>query len=622
MRAAEHHALGLDEDLPALRALEAGHGRLALALGTGRGIRLVKLHMHLAGGSALPAGADVDDLPPLGADGGALLVQIASSANENPHSGADQGQPTNAGDPPARAAVDPLPEPTGGWEANAKLGKKRATTPLIEWNNEAITEKPVNGIVMDKATAAVMMVNITNKTSPLNMAKVFMSIKYPNAGLIRCKKVFYKFNGKCWREIQDDMVRSDIVWHFMQLELATSKISNILTFVEDMTNIEELQNNTWLSGKLDGDRTLVFNNEVVTLGETIVRMNHTRDYFCLNQLDYNYNPDADCPELLKFLHSIWDDPKMILSFQEMLGYCLTTETKLQKIILLVGKPRAGKSIITEMMGKMLGEHNVCSPMLDTIIQNSMICAMSKAKLISIPEATTLHPSIANRVLGILKSISGGDNLDFDVKYKDGGSNNKWGKIIITTNSIPDFVDSSGALANRFWSFPFTKSFLGREDVGLADRIAKEIESGGILNYAIEGLIRLSANGFKPTMADSSIEMVDDLKREMFPLADFVDDYCDIENDAEALKNDLHKAYLHWAAMKEIKTPLTVIKFGKLLKSSYLPVTPARLNNGRGFTGIKVKPLVAEKIHLTRKPAMGDVVKFPAVPVPAPAPITG
>ena len=34
------------------------------------------------------------------------------------------------------------------------------------------------------------------------------------------------------------------------------------------------------------------------------------------------------------------------------------------------------------------------------------------------------------MLGQLKTISGGDNLDFDVKYKDGGSNSNWGKILI------------------------------------------------------------------------------------------------------------------------------------------------------------------------------------------------
>ena len=208
----------------------------------------------------------------------------------------------------------------------------------------------------------------------------------------------------------------------------------------------------------------------------------------MNEVGYYYDPKAKCPEFIKFLHTVWDDPNIILKLQEWFGYSLTTDASHQKIAMFIGKSRSGKGVITTILSKLLGEHNTVSPTLESVIQNSMKHAMSKAKLILVPEAMDVHPSKRNEVLGIIKCISGNDQVSYHIMYKGEANNKVWGKIVMTTNSMPTFVDASGALANRFEIFPFTKTFAGREDKGLTNRLSPEIS--GILNWAIEGLRRL------------------------------------------------------------------------------------------------------------------------------------
>jgi putative DNA primase/helicase len=513
----------------------------------------------------------------------------------------------------ALRAVEPLATPTGGWEENKKLGKKRVdTVELIEHNPEGVTEKPASGEIISDAGAALLASQITNKSSIVQMAKAFLAVKFPKAGLLRCDKIFYAYNGKSWTDTPDDAIMAAIAWNYIGLELPASKVKNIYDWVCHLTYQKDLVNNTWLDGSYDGDNTNVYKNTLVEVNNGITQIPHTRDFFCVNELHYDYLRNTHCPHWLRFLGQLWDDPNNILMLQEFFGYCLTSDCSLQKMGIFIGKSRAGKSVISDVLMNLVGEHNVVAPPLETIIDNSVKQAISQAKLVLIPEATTVHPTKQTAVLGFAKALSGGDSFSFHQLYKGTANARFAGKIAMVANAMPDFVDTSGALANRFLVWQFTRSFKDREDTGLTKRLLTELPA--INKWAMEGLLRLQKQG-KFTVVNDSVEMIEDMKRDMFPLADFIDDYCDIEDDSSTLSVDLHQAYLHWAAMKEIKSPMTIIKFGKFLKSSYLPVNPKRLANGRGFVGIKVKPLLATSINLRSQGKGGEVVQFAPVPLP-------
>ena len=59
---------------------------------------------------------------------------------------------------------------------------------------------------------------------------------------------------------------------------------------------------------------------------------------------------------------------------------------------------------------------------------------------------------------------------------------------------------------------------------------------------VNGATVITAN-LRP-QANASTEMLQDMKRDMFPLADFIDSYCDITNGNEVKTGDLYDGYLH------------------------------------------------------------------------------
>src|SRR5262249_38034879 len=97
----------------------------------------------------------------------------------------------------------------------------------------------------------------------------------------------------------------------------------------------------------------------------------TPAFFSLNALDYGYAPEAPKPTAwLKFISDLWgDDIEAIDALQDWLGYCLTNNTRMQKIAMVVGPRRSGKGTIARVATAMLGQSNVCHPSLASLSQN-------------------------------------------------------------------------------------------------------------------------------------------------------------------------------------------------------------------------------------------------------------
>jgi putative DNA primase/helicase len=185
--------------------------------------------------------------------------------------------------------------------------------------------------------------------------------------------------------------------------------------------------------------------------------------------------------------------------------------------------------------------------------------------------------------------------------------------------MPTFDDPSGALANRFLIFPFTESFQGREDYGLEARLMKEIQ--GIMVWAINGLKRLQSNNMRFSDVQEVNDLIADTRRDMFPLADFVEECCIVGNGLTVSNADLYKAYKYWTKEHDNKYVMSDVKFGKTLKSSYLNVHGYRypLNDVgkrvRGVKGIKLNDLMYRNINPSG--GVNNVVNIPAAIINSP-----
>ena len=91
------------------------------------------------------------------------------------------------------------------------------------------------------------------------------------------------------------------------------------------------------------------------------------------------------------------------------------------------------------------------------------------------------------------SISGEDFVTVDRKFLSAITVKLLVRFLILANDPPALSDAGGALASRYVILRFRKTFLGREDRKLTEKLYGELP--GILHWGIAGWRRLQARGY-------------------------------------------------------------------------------------------------------------------------------
>lgn len=323
----------------------------------------------------------------------------------------------------------------------------------------------------------------------------------------------------------------------------------------------------WLEeceGDPDARDMLVVSNGNLHL-PTRTLLPHTPRLFTLTRLLFAYDANAEPPmQWLRFLHELWpDDRESIAVLQEWFGYLLTSDSSRQKILMIVGPKRAGKGTIARVLRALLGAENCAGPTLASLATNfglqpligKLLAIINDARLGTRPDQQVL----AERML----SISGEDALTIDRKYGEAWTGRLGVRFMILTNELPRITDTSGALASRFVVLRLTRSWLGAEDLGLADRLMQELP--GILNWALNGLTRLRSRGQfrQPAAALALVQELEDLTS---PVGAFLRESCVVAPSAQVSCGQLFQIWRIWCHAHGREHPGTEATFGRDLRA--------------------------------------------------------
>lgn len=271
---------------------------------------------------------------------------------------------------------------------------------------------------------------------------------------------------------------------------------------------------------------------------------HTPALFNVVSVPFDYEPDATEPTAwLKFLTSVWpNDATSIALLQEFFGYILSGRTDMQKLLLLIGPTRSGKGTIARLLAELLGRGHVAGPTLASLGTNFGLAPLLGKPLAIVADAR-LGSTPAHTIVERLLSITGEDLLTVDRKFKEPWSGKLPSRFVILSNELPRFRDASAAIAGRMLILQMHDSFLGREDRSLDRRLAAELP--GILNWALEGLDRLTRTGrfTIPESSDDATRLMMDLAS---PVSAFVRECCVREPDAMVPRDNLYDAWKRWA----------------------------------------------------------------------------
>jgi putative DNA primase/helicase len=319
----------------------------------------------------------------------------------------------------------------------------------------------------------------------------------------------------------------------------------------------------------------------------MTRLAPTPRFFTLNALEFDPDPNAPAPMAwFAFLHQLFQGDEQSLDLlQEWFAYCLTGDTSLQKMLLLIGPKRSGKGTIGRVLRQLVGPGNVCSPTTSSLAGPFGLQPLLGKSLALVSDAR-FHGEHLSTVVERLLCISGEDAITVDRKFKESVTVTLPTRFLFMTNECPKLTDASGALAGRFVALQLTQSFYGHEDPTLTSRLLAELP--GILNWAIEGWHRLRARGrFAPP--ESVAELLEELEDLSSPVKAFVRERCQVGSGLRTSTADLYVEWRNWCQAAGRDHPGTSQSLGRDLRAAFPTITSRRgTDNLRFYEGVAIQ----------------------------------
>lgn len=383
---------------------------------------------------------------------------------------------------------------------------------------------------------------------------------------------FHEWTGECYKEIRDEDM-SPLVTRWLQNHGGQTNqgyVSNVLGNLAALTLLRTSLPVPFriLDVKSDGkaivsaENLVGFQNGILNLDKLLTAQiqvePHSPLWFSRTVLPYSFERDAKCYGWMGFLAEVLNyDREMMLLVQEMFGYCLSGNMRYQKFFILQGEGSNGKSVVLDVLQAMLGDENVSSIPLDRFGDRFTLAEM-EGKLANIYADLE---EINKFDEGMLKSLTSGDPIQIERKYKDPYTMHPSAKVIFSTNTLPHIRDRSQGIWRRLVVVPFNVVIPEEEqDKQLPAKLKKELP--GIFNWAVQGLKALNTRGrFIDPVPCTQIR--DEYRLTTDPVAMFLEEAVTDSPGSSILCTQLYGKYRQWAHDNG-HVPLSNVNFGRQL----------------------------------------------------------
>jgi P4 family phage/plasmid primase-like protien len=287
----------------------------------------------------------------------------------------------------------------------------------------------------------------------------------------------WNFNLKCW-ELCDE---TDIV----NLISDTSKADTISS--KERTEILEALKQVGRRNKPknSSDRWIQFKDTIYDL-ETDKTFPATPEYFITNPIPYNMGETEDTPIMDKiFTEWVGVENKNLL--YEIIAFCISNKYFIHRLFVLLGAGSNGKSKFLSLIRKFVGEKNVSSTELDTLLNSRFENTKLFKKLVCVMGETNFNTLSRT---SLLKRITGQDLIGFEFKHKLPFDDFNYAKILISTNTLPQTTDKTTGFFRR-WSIIDFKNEFG-EKLDILSTIP-EVEYNNLAKKCIKLLKELMVN---------------------------------------------------------------------------------------------------------------------------------
>jgi putative DNA primase/helicase len=397
---------------------------------------------------------------------------------------------------------------------------------------------------------------------------------------------FYTFRGIVWEKLEEVDVKMNLR-NILQMPRF-----GVWTVNREKEYLEALKLEVYYPKEMNANKNLInLTNGTFNIEDYQMYIHHY-SYYSTIMIPVEYNPNASCPNFLKFLNDVFEgDAERIAILQEWFGYSMTTETKAQKSLILSGAGGNGKGVIIHLLSMLLGEENISTIPLNELHKGfSRVCLYNK--LANISSENESDGKAFNTQY--FKAIVGEDSIPAEQKGKPVFTFKAKTKMIQSMNNLPRTIDKSDGFYRRLSILRFNKSFHGENrDNNLKEKLEKEIS--GIFLWAIDGLKRLRENDYNFSKCTDMEQALEEYKSEQNPMIEFFKECIEEETESENRVDNkiVYQTFRSWAAKNGHNklSGISTIKFWKEFESHASSlgynIGKGRSNSFRYHTGIKL-----------------------------------
>lgn len=245
-----------------------------------------------------------------------------------------------------------------------------------------------------------------------------------------------------------------------------------------------------------------------------------KNHFLTYQLPYDYDASAQAPNFSKFLNRVLKDESAQNVLLEFIGSIFLKKIKHEKILLLYGSGKNGKSVLHDILHALLGTNNMTSFSLASLIEPKSQSRMHlENKLLNFSsEIGTIKGSDVD----MIKKIASMEPIEVKELYSNPFTITNYARLAFNCNVLPKAGENSDGFHRRLIIIHFMEKISDDEiDLELANKIIAE-ELPGIFNMVVEGMKRLYQQG-KFTYSQTIVDQSESYRRDINSVLTFVDD---------------------------------------------------------------------------------------------------
>ena len=345
------------------------------------------------------------------------------------------------------------------------------------------------------------------------------------------------------------------------------------------------------SDEINSIKTLInCKNGVVDL-ESGKLLSHKKEYlftYCIKANFILNEDEIDAPNFEKFIEtSLEGDKEKRKLLLETMGYLSSNYNEAKTAFIFLGKPHSGKSLLSKLIAKLIGEKEVSNIPLHKLGDRFSIAEFSNHRI-------NINAEISSCKLNnidVFKAIVGGDYLTGEYKGQSPFSFKCRIKLLFCGNFMPELKDLEvgDAFTDRLQFLLFNVTTPEeKRNYNLENLLMEEIDS--IFTLSIYELKELIKKNFEFQKVSDSQEFVNFYKNENNHIDEFIKERCILGKDYKIHSKDIYSEYINFCDENCIE----VYKQNKFL--AFLGNVPSiekgrfRIEgkNCRGFNGISIK----------------------------------